>query len=66
MTPPPQSPYARALGERIDDLHPRLRAYFEAIPDGAVGIGEGVLQGQDVAGRGEAEAVAETGRGRQP
>ncbi|AZS47949.1 MULTISPECIES: DUF4166 domain-containing protein [Microbacterium] len=44
MTPPPQSPYARALGERIDDLHPRLRAYFEAIPDGAVGIGEGVFQ----------------------
>ena len=44
MTPVPQSPYARALGERIDDLHPRLRAYFEAIPDGAVGIGEGVFQ----------------------
>lgn len=44
MTPVPQSPYARALGERIDELHPRLRAYFEAIPDGAVGIGEGVFQ----------------------
>ncbi|MFJ6532145.1 DUF4166 domain-containing protein [Microbacterium sp. NPDC091662] len=43
MTPVPQSPYARALGERIDDLHPRLRTYFEAIPDGAVGIGEGVF-----------------------
>lgn len=40
----PQSPYARALGERIDDLHPRLQAYFAAIPDGAVGIGEGVFQ----------------------
>lgn len=44
MTLLPQSPYARALGERIDDLHPRLRTYFSAIPDGAVGIGEGVFQ----------------------
>lgn len=44
MTPVPQSPYARALGERIDDLHPRLRAYFEAIPEGAVGVGDGVFQ----------------------
>lgn len=39
----PQSPYARALGEHIDDLHPRLRAYFTAVPDDAVGIGEGVF-----------------------
>lgn len=39
----PQSPYARALGERIDDLHPRLRTYFAAIPEGAVGVGEGVF-----------------------
>ncbi|WP_407360203.1 DUF4166 domain-containing protein [Microbacterium sp. LBN7] len=44
MTPVPQSPYARALGERLDDLHPRLRTYFRAIPDGAVGIGEGVFE----------------------
>ncbi|QEA30262.1 MULTISPECIES: DUF4166 domain-containing protein [Microbacterium] len=44
MTFVPQSPYARALGERIDELHPRLRSYFAAIPDGAVGIGEGVFQ----------------------
>lgn len=43
MTPVPQSPYARALGEHLDALHPRLRTYFEAIPDGAVGIGEGVF-----------------------
>lgn len=43
MTPVPQSPYARALGERVHDLHPRLRAYFEAIPDGAVGVGDGVF-----------------------
>lgn len=43
MTPVPDSPYARALGERIDELHPRLRAYFSAVPDGAVGTGEGVF-----------------------
>lgn len=39
----PQSPYARALGERLDDLHPRLRTYFQAIPDGSVGLGDGVF-----------------------
>ena len=44
MTLVPQSPYARALGERIDDLHPRLRGYFSAVPEGAVGVGEGVFQ----------------------
>jgi hypothetical protein len=44
VTPVPQSPYARALGERIDHLHPRLREYFRAVPDGAVGIGEGTFQ----------------------
>ena len=44
MTPVPQSPYARALGERLDDLHPRLRSYFRAIPDGSVGVGEGVFE----------------------
>ena len=43
MTLVPQSPYARALGERIDELHPRLRAYFSAIPEGAVGVGEGAF-----------------------
>ncbi|WP_407357931.1 DUF4166 domain-containing protein [Microbacterium sp. LTA6] len=41
--PPSQSPYARALGDRIHELHPALRTYFHAIPDGSVGIGEGVL-----------------------
>lgn len=40
----PQSPYARALGERLDDLHPRLRTYFQAIPDGSVGVGDGVFE----------------------
>lgn len=43
MTPVAQSPYARALGDRIDDLHPRLHAYFSTIPDGSVGVGEGVF-----------------------
>lgn len=43
MTPEPRSPYARALGERLDDLHPRLRTYFQAIPDGSVGVGDGVF-----------------------
>lgn len=43
MTPLPQSPYARALGDGLDDLHPRLRTYFQAIPDGSVGIGEGTF-----------------------
>lgn len=43
MTPVPQSPYARALGARADDLHPRLQAYFRTIPDGSVGVGEGVF-----------------------
>ncbi|WP_217181871.1 DUF4166 domain-containing protein [Streptomyces sp. AC495_CC817] len=40
----PQSPYARAIGERIDELHPRLRSYFQAVPEGSVGIGEGVFR----------------------
>lgn len=44
MTPVPQSPYARALGERIDTLHPRLRTYFRAIPEGSVGVGDGVFE----------------------
>lgn len=44
MTPVPQSPYARALGDRIEELHPRLRKYFRGVPDGHVGIGEGVFQ----------------------
>ncbi|WP_435746336.1 DUF4166 domain-containing protein [Microbacterium sp. PMB16] len=39
----PQSPYARSLGDRIDDLHPRLQEYFRGVPDGSVGIGEGVF-----------------------
>ena len=44
MTPVAHSPYARALGGRLDDLHPRLRSYFQAVPEGAVGVGDGVFR----------------------
>ncbi len=37
------SPWQMILGERFTELHPRLRAYFEAIPPGSVGVGEGVF-----------------------
>lgn len=43
MTPVPQSPYARALGAHLDELHPRLQDYFRAVPEDAVGVGEGVF-----------------------
>ncbi|UVI36752.1 DUF4166 domain-containing protein [Brevibacterium spongiae] len=39
-----RSPYERALGSRVDELHPALRRYFAAIPAGSVGIGEGVFE----------------------
>lgn len=35
------SPWARALGPRVDELHPRIREYVRAIPAGSVGIGTG-------------------------
>lgn len=35
------SPYQRVLGAELSGLHPRLRAYFSAIPVGSVGVGEG-------------------------
>lgn len=38
-----QSPYAQALGERLEELHPRLRDYFSPLPDGHIGIGEGIF-----------------------
>ncbi|WP_203137392.1 DUF4166 domain-containing protein [Microbacterium sp. JZ31] len=38
------SPYERALGGRIDELHPTLRRYFTSLPDGHVGRGEGVFE----------------------
>ena len=44
MTTDPRSPYAAALGPRVDELHPRLRRYFAAIPHGAVGVGRGTFE----------------------
>lgn len=44
MRPVLQSPYAQALGERLDELHPRLRDYFSPLPEGHIGIGEGVFR----------------------
>ncbi|MGN7798723.1 DUF4166 domain-containing protein [Leifsonia sp. 22587] len=37
------SPYRAVLGAAFDDLHPRLQAYFDAIPSGSVGRGAGVF-----------------------
>jgi hypothetical protein len=37
------SPYRVVLGAAFDELHPRLRAYFDAIPAGSVGRGAGVF-----------------------
>ena len=37
------SPYRVVLGAAFDDLHPRLRTYFDAIPPGGVGEGRGVF-----------------------
>lgn len=37
------SPYERALGERITELHPKTQWYFRTIPDGQVGVGTGVF-----------------------
>lgn len=40
---PVRSPYEVALGDGLYELHPSLRRYFSAIPDGCVGIGDGVF-----------------------
>jgi hypothetical protein len=37
------SPYRAVLGPAFDELHPRLRAYFDAIPAGTTGRGRGVF-----------------------
>lgn len=37
------SPYRAVLGPAFDELHPRLRAYFDAIPAGSTGRGHGVF-----------------------
>lgn len=38
---PHASPYERALGERVAELHPKTAWYFRTIPDGHVGVGRG-------------------------
>ena len=38
---PAESPWQRALGNQFAGLHPRLHAYFSAIPAGRVGRGAG-------------------------
>jgi Domain of unknown function (DUF4166) len=40
---PGQSPYEVVLGEQLDELHPKLRPYFAAIPAGQVGRGSGIF-----------------------
>jgi hypothetical protein len=40
---PLASPYERAVGSAVERLHPRLRAYFSAIPAECVGRGVGVF-----------------------
>lgn len=37
------SPYELVLGDRLSELHPRLRAYFSAIQCGQLGIGTGTF-----------------------
>ncbi|MDN6603908.1 DUF4166 domain-containing protein [Brevibacterium sp.] len=43
MSPATRSPYERALGVQVTQLHPVLQHYFAAIPEDSVGIGEGVF-----------------------
>ena len=40
---PAHSPYELVLGDALEVLHPRLRAYFSAIPAGHRGYGEGTF-----------------------
>lgn len=40
---PHASPYERALGERIAELHPKTGWYFRTIPAGHVGVGRGTF-----------------------
>jgi hypothetical protein len=39
-----RSPYEQVLGDRLQELHPKLQQYFSTIPDGQVGIGEGIFR----------------------
>jgi hypothetical protein len=43
VVPPDSSPWQRALGDEFGELHPRLHAYFSAIPSGRVGRGIGTF-----------------------
>lgn len=38
------SPYRAVLGDALERLHPRLRGYFEGIPEGGHGFGRGVFE----------------------
>jgi hypothetical protein len=38
------SPYEAVLGERLDELHPRLAGYFRQIPPESHGFGRGVFE----------------------
>src|SRR6478752_6823134 len=37
------TPWASALGDRLDELSPALATYFAGSPEGSHGIGEGVF-----------------------
>ncbi|WP_417510843.1 DUF4166 domain-containing protein [Microbacterium sp.] len=39
-----RSPYEQVLGERLHDLHPKLQQYFSTIPEGHLGVGEGIFR----------------------
>ncbi len=41
--PPAESPWQRILGDEFSSLHPRLHAYFSALPAGRVGRGTGTF-----------------------
>jgi len=40
----PLSPYELVVGDQLSQLHPRLQAYFRAIPEGHHGVGTGTFQ----------------------
>jgi hypothetical protein len=40
----PRSPYELTLGSALDDLHPVIRRYVGAVPEGKRGYGRGVLE----------------------
>lgn len=44
MSTAARSPYELTVGSALDDLHPALRRYFAAIPEGSRGYGSGVFE----------------------